>query len=510
MRIRTFLSLACSLTALAAGLPPASAQGVAPPPIRAGGSGPAAMSQTLPSSTPSTTPSSAGAALPATGSGLPANPANLPVTAPPALPPDSATGATTGTAASGPVSPPSAQVALSQVLQAARTNFDVSIAQREVVGTRADLLAANRSPFPVLTAKASSIDLQNGIGAGNDFGRKRIEKEIGIDWTYERGNKRALRTAAAQRAIVAATFGVQDAQVQQLLAANDAYYELLAAQERIGQVQEIERGASQLAQTSARRVQAGDLAAQEGERLTIEARRARTNTQEAQLARQRAALVLLQLTGWTANPATLSVQDAWPRLDPDEAADKVYAGDWAALLDNRPEVRAAQARVLAARAQVDLAESQRKADVTVGASVTHYPGVSNRLVEIRAQVPLQFGYNFEGEIGRALAVYSQAQDQLDKTRLVAGAELQRLQAEALSAAQRARAYETDILPRARQVAANSERAFNRGALSIADLLDARRTLNATLLDALEARTDYAKAAGAWQLRTQPLDTVAAP
>ncbi|MEH3085238.1 MAG: TolC family protein [Xylophilus ampelinus] len=509
MRIRTFLSLvsglASGLALMGAGAPAARAQGVAPPPIRAGSSGPAATSPALLPSVPAAVPGLAGAAQPA-APGLPANPAGLPVATPPALPPSSATGADV----SGPVSPPAAQVALAQVLQAARANYDVSIAQRELAGTRADLLAADRSPFPVFTAKASSIDLQNGIGPGNEFGRKRIEKEVGIDWTYERGNKRALRAAAAQRAITAAVAGVQDAQVQQLLAASDAYFDLLAAQERIGQVQEIERAAAQLAQTSARRVQAGDLAAQEGERLAIEARRARSATQEAQLGRQRAALALLQLTGWTANPAALSVQDAWPRLDPDAAADRVYAADWSALLENRPEVRAAQARLLAARAQVDLAESQKKADVTVGASLTHYPGTSNRLVEIRAQVPLQFGYNFEGEIGRALAQYGQAQDQLDKIRLVAGAELQRLQAEAISAADRARAYETDILPRARQVAANSERAFNRGALSIADLLDARRTLNATLLDALEARTDYAKAAGAWQLRTQPLDAAAAP
>ena len=70
-------------------------------------------------------------------------------------------------------------------------------------------------------------------------------------------------------------------------------------------------------------------------------------------------------------------------------------------------------------------------------------------------------------------------------------------------AQRARTYDQDILPRARKVAAAAELAYSKGALSLTDLLDARRTLRATLLDALAASTDHARAAGAWQLRTQP-------
>ena len=57
--------------------------------------------------------------------------------------------------------------------------------------------------------------------------------------------------------------------------------------------------------------------------------------------------------------------------------------------------------------------------------------------------------------------------------------------------------------RARQVAQNAELAYSKGALPLSDLLDARRTLRATALEALSARQDHAKALGAWQLRAQP-------
>jgi cobalt-zinc-cadmium efflux system outer membrane protein len=169
-------------------------------------------------------------------------------------------------------------------------------------------------------------------------------------------------------------------------------------------------------------------------------------------------------------------------------------------------VRAAQERVTAATALADNASALKTADITLGSSVDHYPGTSTRLLEVRAQMPLQgfFGsYNYEGEVGRALAQRAQAQDALERTRLMGYNELQRQQQELRAAVQRALAFQNDIVPRARKVAEQSELAYNRGALSLTDLLDARRTLRATLLDSVNARADHAKAAGAWRLRTEP-------
>ena len=166
-------------------------------------------------------------------------------------------------------------------------------------------------------------------------------------------------------------------------------------------------------------------------------------------------------------------------------------------------MRAAQARVQAAQAALEGALALRKADVTVGASYDHFPGTSTRLLELRAQFPLQWGYRFEGEVQRAQAQLDQAQEALAQTRRAALLDLQALQAALASAAQRAAGYEDGIVPRARQVAQSAELAYAKGAIGLTDLLDARRTLRATLLEAISARADYAKAQGLWQLRTQP-------
>ena len=389
---------------------------------------------------------------------------------------------------------------LAQALQAARNNLDVSLARRALAAAQGDVLAADHAPAPTISTKAASIDLQNGIGGGNLFSQKRIDKSIGVDWTWERGNKRELRTASAQRNAAAAQADIDDITVQQQLATASSYFDLLATQERISQVDAIARSATQLADTAARRVKAGDLPAQDQARLEIEAQRASTDLLTAQLDRRRAALALAQLTGYS-GAGMLVAQADWPAT---LAADAASEG--AALypaVEARPEVRAAMQRVEAARAALDLALAQKKADVTLGTTYDHFPGTSNRLLELRLQVPLYGvfgGDNFQGEFARAQAQLDQAQDQLEKTRRAASADLQRLQQDRQGAAARALSYETTILPRARKVAEAAELAYSKGAMSLTELIDARRTLRTILIENLAARTDHAKAAQAWVIR----------
>jgi cobalt-zinc-cadmium efflux system outer membrane protein len=348
----------------------------------------------------------------------------------------------------------------------------------------------------VLSGKASEIDLQNGVGGGSWVGGKRIDKSIGIDWTIERGNKRELRTRAAQRSADAAQLDLAEVVVQQQLAVAAAFYDLLAAQERLEQVGAIERSASQLAEASQRRLRAGDISQQESLRTDIEARRAQADLRTAQADRQRAAIVLGQLTGLRGD---IAAQPGWPPL----GAAVPPAPD----TEQRADVRAALQRVQAAQAAFDNALALRRNDVTVGASFDHFPGTSRRLLEVRAQMPLAgvFGtYDYQGEIGRARAALDQAQDQLEKIRRVAAAEGGRLAEDLRAAAARAADYEQAIVPRARQVAAMAELAYSRGALPLVDLIDARRTLRSVLLDEVTARAEFARAWTAWQLRQAPI------
>jgi cobalt-zinc-cadmium efflux system outer membrane protein len=403
-----------------------------------------------------------------------------------------------------PAGTPPQPLSLQQVLQAAQDNLDVALSRRNLAGAQADVASADRAPLPVLSAGVSQIDLKNGNGNGRVLQDRSYDKSVGLDWTWERGNKRELRTLTAQRSADAARAELDDTMLQQRVAALAAFYELLAAQERLEANAQLDGNAAELARTAARRLQAGDLSAQETARTEIEAQRARAERRQAELERQRSALALWQLTA-LASPPQLQARADWP-----VSTSGIANVELDALVEERADVRAARARVAAAQAALDASAALKKSDITWGVSYNHYPGTSTALMELRMQMPLQWGYAYQGEIGRASAQLGQAQDTLEKTRRQARQELERLRHEVLSTAERAAVFDGEILPRARRVAEGAELAYRKGALSLTDLLDARRTLRVTALDAVAARKEHAQVLGAWQLRTGQPVTAATP
>lgn len=396
---------------------------------------------------------------------------------------------------------PAVVLDLPLVLQAARQNPDALVAQRAAQAARADVRAANRAPAPTLSAGVSSIDLQRGTGAGSFWNERRLDKSLGLDWTWERGNKRGLRTEAAERAALAAQADSLDMQVLQQIGALGAYYELLASQERLSAMQALAESVRALARSAELRLKAGDISAQDAARTRIESERAQADLQAAQLAQQQAALALAGWIGQSAPTQGWQARGPWPQ------AQAGATPDFEALLEHRPDVVAARERLAAAQAAAQGAQALNRVDPTLGATVDHFPDgqQTNRLLALRISIPLNTGSRFEGEIGRALAQAEQAQDLLDKARVQGRAELQALWQAQQSQTTRMQTYDTQILPQAQRVAEQAELAYAKGGLPLTDLLDARRTLRATQLEALAVRTEHAKALGAWQLRSAPAE-----
>lgn len=396
---------------------------------------------------------------------------------------------------------------LREVLQAVNNSAEVRIARQAQVGAEADVLTADHAPLPVLSSKLSQIDLQNGLGAGDWFGRKRVDKGIGLDWTYERGDKRALRTHSAQRTVAATAAEAQEAVLQQMLTAQAAYYDWLAARERVQLAVVTEEASREAVRAADTRFKAGDLSQQDATRIEIDAARVATDKQSAQLDLSRALIVLSKVLNRADIAAIPLGSIAWPEL-PNVAITAVLAAgsgneSTAAAIDARADVRAARERIAAAKSNLDGAYALQKTDPTIGISFDHYPGTSTRLIELRVQIPLTWGYRYQGEAARAQSDLKQAELIGERVVRDARTELARLQEEAESLTQRTASFEIEIVPRATQVANQADFAYRRGALSLTDLLDARRTLRTTQLDVLAARTDLAKTRTALLLRTAP-------
>ncbi|MFM8866492.1 MAG: TolC family protein [Limnohabitans sp.] len=400
-----------------------------------------------------------------------------------------------------PAGPLGSALALHQVLQAARHNPDVLAAQRASQAARAEARSADRSPAPVLSAGVASIDVRNGAGSGGFWSQKRLDKSLGVDWTWERGNKRGLRTEAAERTARAVAAEGQEMQVQQQIGALDAFYALLAAQERVHALQELAASAGALAASAARRLLAGDLSAQDAARTRIEAARAEADLLSARLAQQQAMQALAAWTGQNVPAAGWRAEGGWPQALPPASAHDIDE-----QVERRPDVAAARERLAALEAALQGALALQHADPTLGATFDHFPTgeKTDRLLAVRISVPINGFSRFDSEIRRALALKDQARDLLDKARIQGRADLLGLLQAWQSQSERLQGYESRILPQARQVASQAELAYSKGGLSLTELIDARRTLRSTQLEATGVRQEHARAQGAWQLRTAPL------
>ncbi len=132
-------------------------------------------------------------------------------------------------------------------------------------------------------------------------------------------------------------------------------------------------------------------------------------------------------------------------------------------------------------------------------SARDYPNnVPANSVGFGVAVPLFTGYDFSGDIQKAEVDRYAAMDALASARAVALNDLRRAAEDLNAAADRLERFDGSLLGAANQSAQASEFAFSRGAISVLEVLDARRTLRAVRLDALAARNDHARALAAWR------------
>jgi cobalt-zinc-cadmium efflux system outer membrane protein len=370
-------------------------------------------------------------------------------------------------------------------------NHDLIASRRALDGAQADRVTAGQRPNPTLSVSTLSIDPRH-IGAGSPW-EKNVDTAVQISQTLERGNKRDLRSAAADHTVLAAGSDLDEVRRQQRLQTRQAYFDLRLAQERVAISRETVQAFHRTLDAANVRLKSGDIAAADVSRITVDALRAENDLRQnvADLERNRVALAYL--IGLEARAAGLEAIDPWPDLAP---MPEMPGNE---VLEARPDVRAAIERADAARKTAQLAVAQRSRDVTLFAQFERFPGQQqNNTIGFGVSVPLFLNYSYDGEIRRAESDRYAAQDNVERVRALARAEIARAWSDLASGRDRVDRFDGQLLTSARKAAEASEFAYKRGALGVMDLLDARRSLNATQLDAAGAHADYAKALAAWR------------
>ena len=362
-------------------------------------------------------------------------------------------------------------------------NVDVALARIGTQAAAADQIRAAARPNPLLTLSDTGWR-GTGPARGGPSGTQ-ADFVARLDTLFERGNKRALRMAAAESAALAAGLDFEDARRQALAALGGAFADLAAAQRRVLLAREIADSFGRASELARRRVRAGDLAPADAVRAEADASRARNDVTAALADLQAARTTLAQLLGRITDAPRLVVDaDALPEPAP---ADDVV------LLERRADVRAAAARVDVAQRNAQLAQALRTRDVSIGTQIERLPGGGSPAFGFSVSVPLFVNYGFEGEIRRAQADLDGARIALERQRLAAAAEIRQLRTLLAAAQERERRFTGEIVPLARRAAEAAQFAFARGAATILEVLDAQRQLRAAELDSIAASTDRVRA-----------------
>lgn len=390
-------------------------------------------------------------------------------------------------------------LSLPAALDAIRSSSRTVIAEKAVQTAGAEVSIANRSPTPNLGLSASSIQLDQGLGGGSILGAKRIDKGTTIDWVIERGSKLELRTQAAFLNLAVSKFELLDVLTQQQLQVIESYFEALASQEKEFLLQGLLQSADQLLGASRQRFALGDLSQQDLFRIEIESQRAATELAQASLTRRLTLAALALAMGQPRFDDSSTVRSDWPQATSiDEKSAEELAGSF-------PEVKASDARVQLASAQIRLADSLKKADPSIGVGINNYPGTSSASIGFRWSIPVFSSSYYNGEAERSRAQLEQAEALYRNLLMNAVSRVQQLNSARLANWTRLKQFDDEIIPRGLRVLQQAELAYSKGGLPLTDLLEARRTLKAIQTDALAARTEFAKSEFAWRLRLDSIN-----
>jgi cobalt-zinc-cadmium efflux system outer membrane protein len=356
-------------------------------------------------------------------------------------------------------------------------------ARAAVAGARAGIDIAGARPNPVVTASVTSINPARNSSGG--YWERPADNVLRVDQMIERGDKRDLRLAAADRNLAATGFDLDNTIRLARIDLARAWVDLRAAREIRRIADENATLARRAADAADVRGKAGDLAGVDVARFAADAARVANDAVQAGLALSRARIELARLLGNRVPASTLDTTDDWPG---DDAATPAPAEA------ERVDILAARQRVAQAGALRELARAQRTRDVSVGVQYEHYPPDARNTYGFSVSIPLFLGYDYRGDIARSEADYSAAEQQLDATRQAVSAEQAQLQAELAAARARHARLRDVVLPAAERAGRGADIAIQKGGMSLTDYLDTQRNLRAARIETIQARADVARAA----------------
>jgi cobalt-zinc-cadmium efflux system outer membrane protein len=379
----------------------------------------------------------------------------------------------------------SVKISLDDAVQMAlQHNHNLLAARTTIQQSQAEEITANLRPNPVLVGDAQFLPIFQPNQFSSDYLDNSAQFDIGLSYLFERGKKRQHRLQAAQDATAVTRSQVADNERSLTFNVAQLFTNVELAESTLELAEDDLKGFHNTVDISQARYNAGDISLDDLLKIKIQMLQFQTDVSQARLARVQGLSDLRQLLGYESVPADYDVAGSF-----DYQPVKGNAEDFQAkALQNRPDLRAAQQGIAAANSQYELQKAIGKRDVTGQINYTHVADVNSASLFGQIQLPI-FDRN-QGEIARARYAIDQVQEQEKFTNGQVLTDVRDAYENLHTNDEIVVLYRTGYLDEAQQDRDISQYAYQRGAASLLDYLDAERSYRATQLAYRQALASY--------------------
>lgn len=378
------------------------------------------------------------------------------------------------------------------VNEAVQHNLALLAERANLSVAEAALVTARLRPNPVLSGGADSLDwLGTGFNDINEAGPPQYS--VRIDVPFERGHKRDLRASLADQGKRIAEAQIADAARRLTLEVILASVDVLEAKAKLQLAEDNLQAFERLVQLNERRLTSGAIPQLEVSRSRVAMLQYRGNVRSAQLALTQARLKLVPLLGRKPDEEPVDIDD---QLAPPSAA---IAPSLTILQTvartSRPDLIAAQREQARTQADLRLQIAQGKVDYVLAAEYRRQQGVNGRgnLFGMFFSVPLPLFNRNQGEIARADAETEKANRFLTALETDVAGQVASAYEEFASSRELLHEIERDLLTPTGEARAATAYAYQAGATSLLDVLDAQRSYNDTMETYYSAQAAYRRA-----------------
>jgi cobalt-zinc-cadmium efflux system outer membrane protein len=318
----------------------------------------------------------------------------------------------------------------------------------------------------------------------SNYWNDQAQFDAGVGYLFERGKKRQHRLDAAKTATAVTESQVSDTERTVLANAAQLFIAALLAKSNLEFAQNLLESYEKTVKIGEEQHNAGAMSQNDLLKIKLQQLQFETDLNTARLARIQALASLRQYLGFDSVPADYDVSG---RLAYDPVPLKLEDLE-ARAFNNRPDLQAAQRGVVASESQVGLAKANGKVDPNLTFDYTRLN--QNNLAAFYFSVPMAIFNRNQGEIARTQYALTQAQFQQKAAEQQVLTDVKNAYEGVRSSEQVVQLYDKGYLDQATQSLDITKFAYEHGAASLLDFLDAERSYRSTELSYRQSLATY--------------------